>query len=72
MLSLRTTVAFCNERIDVFVARNLIKTHQHLDEDENIEIQEYGIDELLKMIRKGKMQDSKTVSAILAYKIFYL
>ena len=67
-----TTFAFCNERIDVFVARNLIKTHQHLDEDENIEIQEYGIDELLKMIRKGKMKDSKTVSAILAYKIFYL
>ena len=63
---------FCNERIDVFVARNLIKTHQHLDEDENIEIQEYGIDELLKMIRKGEMQDSKTVSAILAYKIFCL
>lgn len=72
LLSLRTTVAFCNERIDVFVARNLIKTHQHLDEDENIEIQEYDIDELLSLIRKGEMQDSKTVSAILAYKTFYL
>lgn len=34
LISIQTTVAFCNERIDVFVARNLKKTSQHLDEDE--------------------------------------
>lgn len=71
LVSLRTTVAFCNERIDVFVARNLVKTSQHLDEDENIEIGFYEMSELLEMIRKGEMQDSKTVSAILAYQTFY-
>ncbi len=71
LVSLRTTVAFCNERIDVFVARNLVKTSQKLDEDENIEVKAYEMQELLEMIRKGIMQDSKTVSAILAYKVFF-
>lgn len=71
LASLRTTVAFCNERIDVFVARNLTKTSQKLDEDENIEVMAYNMDELLELIREGIMQDSKTVSSILAYKAFF-
>lgn len=71
LVSLRTTVAFCNERIDIFVARDLVKTSQKLDEDENIEVMAYDMEELLDMIRKGSMQDSKTVSAVLAYKAFY-
>ena len=33
LLSLRTTVAFCNEKIEIFVARNLIPSCQHLDEE---------------------------------------
>lgn len=71
LISLRTTVAFCNERIDVFVARNLVKTKQNLDRDEEIEIKEFDKDELFALIRSGEMQDSKTVSAILAYYSFY-
>lgn len=72
LISLKTTVAFCNERIDVFVARNLIKTEQNLDRDEEIEIKIFDMEELLSMIKSGEMQDSKTVSAILAYRAFYL
>ena len=34
LLTIRTTVAFCDEKIDIYVARSLVKTHQHLDEDE--------------------------------------
>ncbi len=72
LLSLKTTVAFCNERIDVFVARKLEKTKQNLDEDESIEVFLFELSELLEMIKNGEMQDSKTVSAILAYKAFYV
>lgn len=71
LVSLQTTVAFCNERIDVFLARDLQKTEQRLDEDENIEVYEFEMSELLEMIRKGVMQDSKTVSAVLAYYSMY-
>lgn len=71
LISLKTTVAFCNEQIDVFVARGLTKTEQHLDEDEFINVKAYEIDELMDMIYSGKMQDGKTVSALLAYKVKY-
>lgn len=67
LIRLRTTVAFCNEQIDVFVARNLKKSHQHLDEDESIDVEAYTVDELCERIYRGELQDGKTVSAILAY-----
>lgn len=67
LLSLRTTVAFCNESIDVYLAENLTPGEQHLDEAESIDVEAYTLEELCNMIYEGKMQDSKTVSAILAY-----
>ena len=68
LLSLRTTVAFCDEFIDVYLARDLVKSTQHLDEGEAIDVEAHDVDELCEMIYAGKIQDSKTVSAILAYK----
>ncbi len=67
LISIRTTVAFCNEKIDIYVARDLIPSAQHLDEDEFINVEAYTLEELLEMIYAGKLQDSKTVAAILAY-----
>ena len=72
LLTIRTTVAFCNERIEVFVARNLIPGEQHLDEDEFVDVKAYKLEELKKMIFEGKIQDSKTMAAILAYESKYL
>lgn len=67
LISLKTTVAFCNESIDVYLAKNLVKGEQHLDDAESIEVEIHSLDELCDMIYKGQLQDSKTVSAILAY-----
>ena len=36
---LRTAVAFCNERVEVYVAKNLIPSKQNLDEDESIDVE---------------------------------
>lgn len=71
LISVRTTVAFCNEQIDVFVARNLIPSKQHLDEDESIDVQPYTVEELCEKIYSGEIQDGKTVASILAYKNKY-
>ena len=71
LISIKTTVAFCNENIDIYVARNLKPSKQNLDEDEFINVESFSIDELCEMIYAGKIQDSKTVSAILAYKNKY-
>ena len=67
LITLRTTVAFCDEKIDIYVAKNLIPSHQHLDEDEFINVGAYTIDELRKKIYSGEIEDSKTVAALLAY-----
>lgn len=62
-----TAVAFCNEVVDVYLATDLVKTSQHLDEDEFIDVEKYTLDELKDMIFAGTIQDSKTISAVLAY-----
>lgn len=72
LLSLRTTVAFCNEKIEIFVARNLIPSCQHLDEDEFVDVKAYTLEELKEMIFSGKIEDSKTIAAILAYESRYV
>ncbi|MCI8293202.1 MAG: NUDIX hydrolase [Hespellia sp.] len=71
LITLRTTVAFCNERIEVFVAQNLIPSKQHLDEGEYIDVKAFSLEELQRMILEQKIEDSKTVSAIMAYAVKY-
>ena len=68
LIKLRTTVAFCNEKIDVYLATDLQPSKQNLDDDEFINVELYDIDELLQMIYDCKIEDSKTVAALMAYK----
>ena len=72
LITIRTTVAFCNEKIDIYVAKDLITSKQHLDEDEFINVEVYEMAALEKMIYEGTIQDSKTISALLAYKNKYM
>ncbi|MBE5921499.1 MAG: NUDIX hydrolase [Lachnospiraceae bacterium] len=67
LLRIKTTVAFCNENIDVYFAKNLTKTTQHLDDDEYVDVEVWEIEKLLEMIYAGDIQDSKTVASLLAY-----
>ena len=68
LLKLKTTVAFCNENIDIYVAHDLKPGKTHPDEGEYVDTKIYTLDELVDMIYSFKIQDSKTISAILAYK----
>lgn len=69
--SIYTTVAFCNEKIDIYLARDLQPGRQHLDEDEYLNVEEWDLDDLIQMIFDGKIQDSKTICAILTYAVKY-
>ncbi len=71
LITIRTTVAFCNEKIDIYLATELKKTHQHLDDDEFVDVKPYTLTELEDMIYNGTIEDSKTIAAILAYKNKY-
>lgn len=67
LLSVNTTVAFCDEHIDIYLARDLVPSHQHLDEDEVILVERWELKDLEDLIFSGKISDSKTIAAILAY-----
>lgn len=72
LTSIYTTVAFCNEKIDIYLARNLSKQgEQNLDEDEYINVEAYTIDELKQMVFDCKIQDAKTISGIMTYAAKY-
>ena len=67
LISVNTSVAFCDEAIDIFVARNLIPSRQHLDEDEVIDVEAWDLKDLEERIYKGEITDGKTIAAIMAY-----
>ncbi|MCH5341080.1 MAG: NUDIX hydrolase [Acetatifactor sp.] len=65
--SIYTTVAFCNEKIDIYLARDLKPGKQHLDEDEYLNVEAHTLEELKQMIFDCKIQDSKTICGIMTY-----
>lgn len=65
--SIYTTVAFCNEKIDIYLARDLKPGRQHLDENEFLNVEAYTLEELKQMIYECRIQDSKTICGILTY-----
>ena len=69
LMNVNTTVAFCNEFIGIYVAEDLIPARQRLDEDEFLNVEEHGLEELLSMIYEGRITDAKTSAALLAYQV---
>lgn len=63
MLEFYASPGYCNEIIYIFLSDKIELGEQDLDENENIEILEYDIDEIFKMIRLGKIIDGKTIIA---------
>lgn len=71
LVTTHSWVAFTNEKVEIFVAKDLIPSRQKFDEEESIELEEYTIEELQEMIFSGEITDSKTVAGILAYAMKY-
>ena len=68
LLSLKTTVAFTDEMVDVYLAMNVKKVaEQHLDPAEEITLKAWDLKELIEEIYAGRIQDGKTVAGVLAY-----
>ncbi len=65
-----TSPGFCTEKLYLFKASNLSCSHQHLDEGEVLEYVEIDKNEVFQMIKNGKINDSKTICALMrAYKL---
>jgi ADP-ribose pyrophosphatase len=55
---------YSSEKIHFFLASRLVKTKARPAEDEFITVRAMDLDEALKAIKRGKIQDAKTISAL--------
>ena len=65
-----TSPGILSEKMFVFAAYDLEKRRQALDEGEDIEVMQTGLDEALNMIQTGGIQDGKSIAALLMYDRF--
>lgn len=63
--------AFSNEDLHIYLAQGLKKVSQDLDEDEFVNVQKIPLKKAYQMIKSGKIQDAKTLIALLMYRNFY-
>jgi ADP-ribose pyrophosphatase len=64
------SIGYNTEVIHCFVASGLKKvTDLKLDDDEILSVVKIDMKKLLRMIKSGKIQDSKTICAVLTYAV---
>lgn len=61
MMTFYTSPGFCTEKMHLFVAKKLLPLSQNLEEDETIQPHIFPLNAVQKMIRKGAIQDAKTI-----------
>lgn len=64
-----STVGFCDEYIHLFLARGLSERPRCLEPDEFIELCPLSLDEALRLVASGEVDDSKTQLALLRYQL---
>ncbi len=57
--------AYSTERITMYLATGLHKGERHLDQDEFLNIKEMPMEEVIKEIMDGTIDDGKTIAAVL-------
>jgi ADP-ribose pyrophosphatase len=65
LTSIYTTPGFCNEIIHIYLATQLTKTVQCLDDDEFLNIEQYTPGEVHQMISDGRIHDAKSIVGLL-------
>jgi ADP-ribose pyrophosphatase len=68
--SIYVSPGFLSEKMHIYLATGLTDVGQKLEGDENITVERYSFDQLSEMIRKGEIEDGKTVVGILTAQIF--
>lgn len=58
---------YSSELIHIYLAEDLTDVPAEPEEDENLEIGEYTLDEALQMLDEGKVRDAKTLAGLLGY-----
>ena len=70
LTTIYTTPGFVDERIHLFLALGLRPGTQHREEDEFMELHELRWGTVLEMVRRGEINDGKTVSCLMFVQCF--
>jgi ADP-ribose diphosphatase len=70
LMEIYPTPGFVSERMILFTARDLRKKRLPPDEDERIFKRRFRPEQLLRMIRAGRLRDAKTAAGLLYYFTF--
>lgn len=62
--SILSSPGFCDERIHLFLGRDLTTTEQQLDHDEVLSVSRVPLSQALDMIRGGAIEDAKTIAGL--------
>jgi ADP-ribose pyrophosphatase len=62
---IHNAIAYSDERIDLFLADDLVRTAQKLDAHEFVELTDMSLDEMLLAIRSGLITDVKTIIGVM-------
>jgi ADP-ribose pyrophosphatase len=62
--SILTTPGFCDERIHLFLARQLVEGVQALEDDEVLTVERVPLAEALAMIDRGAIADAKSIAGL--------
>lgn len=62
--SIVTTPGFCDERIHLFLARELSNGHPTLDHDEVLTVTRMPLQRALEMVRTGELEDAKSIAGL--------
>ena len=62
------TPGYCEEVLNLYLAKDLRFVGQNLDEGEFLNVKKYDLDELYNMVMNNEIHDAKTAIAILKAK----
>lgn len=64
------SVGYSNEKISIFLATNFIKTHQKLDEDEQIEVHKIPLEDVIKAVKNNELKTASVLIAVMHYLLY--
>ena len=65
LTTLHPCIGYANERIELYLARDLVAVGQQLDDDELLEVLHVPVTEALLWVRDGKITEAKAVTGLL-------
>jgi ADP-ribose diphosphatase len=68
--SIVTIPSFCDERIEIYLARELYEAPGELDHDEVINKERIGLEQALAMVASGEIVDAKSIVALMRTREF--